>query len=787
MQRILFLSFSLLAFVGCDPKEVDDSGTGGRTNTITSDDTDTTPTDDTGTTGGTDDTGTDDTGTGTDDMDGDGFGADDDCDDNNADINPDADEVCDGADNDCDGTTDVNASDAGIWFGDGDEDGYGDEADKVTACDQPEGYSEYSGDCDDADAAYNPGATEDDCADPNDYNCDGAVGYTDGDGDGFAACEECDDGNDAIYPGADEYCDLVDNNCDGTVDEDSAVDAPTWSLDSDSDGYGAEDGDTITSCSGPANYANNADDCDDSNEDINPGEDEVCDSIDNDCNGSTDGADAIDLETYYADGDEDGYGDFSDSTDACSAPSGYTDEAGDCDDTDASINPDGEELCDLTDNDCDSSVDEGATDATYLAVDLDGDGFGDPGTTDLRCGGVENEWDCDDSNGSEPQVVDALSGAAGPDGSLVAPWRSIQDGIDNANQCVRVLPATYFEDIDFDGNDVEVIGIGGAGDTIIAGTGSNAVVTFAAGESSGAALSGFTLRTGGGYQEVAETSYSCGSGETCTDYLTTYCGGGLYIDGATPTLSNLLVLDNSLVTIPDYVDGNDSYYYYSYGGGACLRNTVVDLSAVDFWNNYADEGGALYVESTATVDLSKSYVINNTAENGGAIQVDGGSVNLSNVLAAWNTADEGGGVLAIDGALTATNVTFGANDAGVGGNLYASGSSTATVMNSIVYGAATGEGVLVDSGGSFSGTYNNVYGNAGGEYSGATDPTGVNGNISENPLFASVSDDDDATNDDWTLGASSPSIDAGNPSAAMDDPDGTTNDQGAWGGPDAIW
>ena len=49
------------------------------------------------------------------------------------------------------------------------------------------------GDCDDDDAIYNPGATEDDCTDPIDYNCDGSVGSVDLDGDGFWACEECDD------------------------------------------------------------------------------------------------------------------------------------------------------------------------------------------------------------------------------------------------------------------------------------------------------------------------------------------------------------------------------------------------------------------------------------------------------------------------------------------------------------------------------------------------------------------------------------------------------------------
>ncbi|MDP2308506.1 MAG: MopE-related protein [Pseudomonadota bacterium] len=84
-----------------------------------------------------------------------------------------------------------------------------------------------AGDCDDASAAYNPGAIEDDCADPADYNCDGSSGLVDADADGFAACEECDDGLGTVNPDADEVCDGADNDCDGTIDID-AIDAGTW-------------------------------------------------------------------------------------------------------------------------------------------------------------------------------------------------------------------------------------------------------------------------------------------------------------------------------------------------------------------------------------------------------------------------------------------------------------------------------------------------------------------------------------------------------------------------------
>ena len=132
-------------------------------------------------------------------------------------------------------------------------------------------------------------------------------------------------------------------------------------------------------------------------------------------------------------------------------------------------------------------------------------------------------------------------------------------------------------------------------------------------------------------------------------------------------------------------------------------------------------------------------------------------------------------------------MTHGGEGAASGGGIYLSGSSTATVMNTIIYGTGTGEGLLADGGATFDGTYNDVYGNAGGNYSGITDPTGTYGNISEDPLFTDVTADGDPFNDDWTLAVGSPCIDAGNPDAAYDDADLTRNDMGAFGGPDSEW
>ena len=127
------------------------------------------------------------------DGDNDGYLSSEDCNDGDSAVNPAAVELCDGVDNNCDGNVDEGVTDP--YWPDADGDGYGDEGSTPTeACEPPSGYVPNADDCNDADVAYNPDADESDCTDPNDYNCDGSVGYADADGDGYPACE---DGNDA--------------------------------------------------------------------------------------------------------------------------------------------------------------------------------------------------------------------------------------------------------------------------------------------------------------------------------------------------------------------------------------------------------------------------------------------------------------------------------------------------------------------------------------------------------------------------------------------------------------
>ena len=838
----------------------------------------------------------------------------DDCDDTDATVYAGAPEECDGVDDDCDGLVDEGF--------DADGDGYLD----LTACAGIGG-----NDCDDADAAVNPAATE--ACNGIDDNCDLFVdeGF-DLDGDGHldtAQCGEhgsdCDDADVSVYEGAPELCDGVDNDCDGAADE---------GYDLDGDGY--YDADTCP----------NGDDCDDTNPYVHPGVTEVCNGIDDDCDGIGD-------EGYDADAD------------------GHLDESlcadgDDCDDTDPTVHPGAFESCDGLDNDCDGYADEGYTDddgdGTVDCHDDDGDGYS------------EDDGDCDDlevlANPGQLELQDGIDndcdGDVDEDYCLVpVDQTSIQACIDVAadGMTVLVLPGTYYENIDFVGKNITVESQDGPEVTSIDGGGADSVVTMNSGEWN-ASLSGFTITNGsadygagihvedsdvafddlvleanvaaeygGGMYldggswtidactfEDNEASYGAGIYATglqleVTDSLfhgnvatgntgagmylnvsqavvldtdlthntgkaiystsslleVDTClidsnhsghgeGAGIYVRSGTSFIHNCTITNNAcdgytgggiyapysgpLTVITDsLIEGNfanygagigavgdelqvydtiirDNYAAVSGGGiyGRPVDITLVGCTLED--NVAADTGGAIFVnnpyatEDPFTLFIQDSVLHNNQANQGGAIgmavdvaeidisqtaitdnvgvteggglYMETGMLDLENVLIAGNTTyGEGGGISLRNVDAAMSNVTVAGNTSyGDGAGMYVAGDPALplTLVNAIV-AANSGNCGLYETDGSVPVfEYDDVWGHAGGEYCGTlVDPTGLDGNLSVDPLFT------DAANGDYTLAAGSPCIDAGDPDAAYDDLDGTRNDMGAFGGPYGGW
>jgi hypothetical protein len=239
-----------------------------------------------------------------------------DCDDADPGISPALPEQCDAIDHDCDG-------DAGQDDGDGDG---------ILGCE---------GDCDDNDATRFPGAAET-CDDLVDLDCDGLTPDGDRDGDGSINCEDCQPWLPGVFPLAEEVCDGLDTDCNGSL--------PPEEQDIDQDG--------VRGC---AETPGDPIDCDDLDPFVHPFRHEDCDNgRDDDCDEGPDGSGIDEPEDRDADQ--------------------VTTCQGDCGDLDDTIFPGAEELCDGLDNDCDGVVDEGR--------DMDGDGVS-------RCQG-----DCDDNDGA---------------------------------------------------------------------------------------------------------------------------------------------------------------------------------------------------------------------------------------------------------------------------------------------------------------------------------------------------------------------------------------------------
>ena len=162
---------------------------------------------------------------------------------------------------------------------------------------------------------------------------------------------DCNDGSDLVSPSATEIDNNgIDDDCDGAVD--------TQVSDPDGDGYTAEAGD-----------------CDSTNAEVFPGANEVADGLDNDCDLSTDEG------TAAGDDDGDGYCEGTDLDGVGGPDCGDGSQPGDCNDTVAAVNLNGNEVPNEQDDDCDGIVDEGSS-----GVDDDLDGF------------TEDAGDCDDEN-----------------------------------------------------------------------------------------------------------------------------------------------------------------------------------------------------------------------------------------------------------------------------------------------------------------------------------------------------------------------------------------------------
>jgi hypothetical protein len=385
-----------------------------------------------------------------------------DCDDTRADTFPDAAEVPgDGVDQDCSGIEDCfvdsDGDDAHTTVVDA-----GGTNDDLDCDDAGEGRADEAIDCDDNEAAVNPGELETTC-NGRDDDCSAATpDDADADADGVGQCTDCDDADADNFPGNPEVCDGADNDC--MFGSDDGLAFALWYEDADEDTFG-DPYTAYSTCSGPpAGAVGDDTDCDDTRAEVNPDGTEVdCNGLDDDCAPATlDGPD-LDGDGYAGCGGDCDDGDELVNPGAAEALCNKVDDdcdprttddedrdqdafsacGGDCDDGDDAVNPDGAEVaCNGADDDC--------TPGTPDDVDADSDGWTGcdedcddadetiaPDATELSCDGVDN--DCDprtpddedrDGDGLDVCAGDCDDTEANVPGQTELPCNDIDDDCD---------------------------------------------------------------------------------------------------------------------------------------------------------------------------------------------------------------------------------------------------------------------------------------------------------------------------------------------------------------------
>ena len=346
---------------------------------------------------------------------------------------------------------------------------------------------------------------------------------------------------------------------------------------------------------------------------------------------------------------------------------------------------------------------------------------------------------------------------------------TIQTAIDAAanGDTVLVSDGTYKENINFKGKAITVTSVNGPATTTIDGGGVDSVVTFNTGEGAGSVLNGFTITNGNGFEGggIFVSSSSTITNNVITANAGCNGGGGIAVNFAAPLVEGNTINNNAQGDCGGGIGGGG----ISIGGESSGTRIIGNIISNNTWGS---GGGGIALFAAGGPLIQDNIITGNNGGNqgGGLVMFNDASPQIIGNVFSHNSAFNGGGLYwlipqSTPGILLLNN-TITNNSATQGSAIFTSGfDDNTSIQNNAIIGQAGVDSVFCESFNSNTPpgfTANDIFVAGALPYGGiCSDQTGLQGNVSADPLFV------DTAVDNFHLQPASPAINTGNNTARI--------------------